>query len=1374
MADDMLHITIGGPPVDTSTDVGFQPASAPAPAPDDVGFQPAPTPPKLPDTAPIVAQVQQNIAAQPAPADNAQPQMDAQKIDAGLGFQVTAALKGGDGTFPPAARAGLVQAYQNSTATTAGDYAQSVLPTAAGAATSPSSHYAQEAGRDALGMASWSNPYTIGAHLFDIPLNVGALGMGFALRANPNMLDNVSKYLPQLPDIFGDHPSVPTFGELFDKIGAKLFPNGAADSDAANIADQVIQFGGAGGLMKAPTLALKAWNAFTGAAVGAGGQFSQEKAQQWAQTNFPGDTLTQSAISQAAGLLSMVGTGTALHAAGHTALAPTVADVVGKPVDAVTPQDTNQVIDKTFTPQNPKAQDFHDVATVMNTPVDTLHQTYAETGVHPDQVWEDAKNNPAIAADIQAGQVPDAYHDLRPATPVESGEAPGISASDIGELENVHAALSRRDAQLQDSAAKISSSLGDLNNLLSEMPRGAVSDQVQAALDQVKEMVNSLGSNDNFNEEKLANTFHDLSDRLGFIRQNITDTNVNKAASAIIDKISDIFLDREMSGGFLARDVADINRKFPGAGTDAKSLQDRIDKESRAWEERNRSRNEAIANKRANDLVNMAIEKQNTEEPEPTAGDQDALQEGGGQGGRGSEPPRGGGAGEPKEGPLTQPPALKDPRTFEDQLHQLSTNITADKLDIMKRAEAMPDLPSETWEKLYAYDENDPNVKLTPEEQAIYDEHIKPLKDLDDKLYQRLEGLVGNVDLGEEEGFFQRGYTPRYVKGRTRSFGEMLEQAKNGVVAKFGGAAGRSMRKTVDAQKSRRYYNAFDPATGEKKLVYIDKEHNVIAFENGKGTKIGTFGAGQKLAPGSEVKLRALDENGKPVGKSFKWKLDTALTSEIEGQTNQRYLKNVAANRLDLTAKLQSAVRNAEFIEAMKGSPEFDDVAVPVGGHNSVIPETDGRAWRTPKMLQFRNYYMEPKLADALDDYAKNTQLDGIGESLNRIGRLMMNVMFLNPYAHVSNIFNHMIVQGGLVGNIYHSPSTVMSLIKSFRDVYNVSDDYMANLRAGASLKHSEMLTSDLHQKLIEKLGIDAQKDPKAWDGLARAFGYNDTGTMLSRFASVGQRAMWFASDVMTNARMEQEQMLGKSRPEAIADVEKHMPNYRVPGQVLGSRTLAEGLKNPLWTMFGKYDYGRLKSYAALLKEGFGSGVSLTDRAKSFDRMAMIGVYMYAIYPALDKMWQEITGDKNASVVRSGAATIPQIVSDLVTGKKSVIDAAQAVMPTGIPIQLASDYMSGRYAWNGDPIINQSDVNNLRPQAAYDALNYVGSKLSYIGQAGNVMQNKGTASQMGYGLLGVKTPTDAQIKQRAYYKAREDTNAARRAGRLQQQRNNNR
>jgi len=94
--------------------------------------------------------------------------------------------------------------------------------------------------------------------------------------------------------------------------------------------------------------------------------------------------------------------------------------IVGKPTDAVSSSDFDQTIAQGTNHKTPTPQDFKAVETVTNgaLPEKTLHIVFNETGVKPDQVFNDAQHDPTIAADVAAGKVPEAYEHLVEEKPV--------------------------------------------------------------------------------------------------------------------------------------------------------------------------------------------------------------------------------------------------------------------------------------------------------------------------------------------------------------------------------------------------------------------------------------------------------------------------------------------------------------------------------------------------------------------------------------------------------------------------------------------------------------------------------------------------------------------------------------------------------------------------------------------------------------------------------------------------------------------------------------------------------------------------------------------------------------------------------------------
>ncbi len=119
-----------------------------------------------------------------------------------------------------------------------------------------------------------------------------------------------------------------------------------------------------------------------------------------------------------------------------------VGEATAKDPNGVTPTDIDGTIYNSFKDRAPTGKDFQDVATVMGGAdnVGTLHTIYEETGVRPDQVFEDARNNPQVAADIADGKVPEAYEHLvepKPILPPQQAEQLQVSRSDTGKSFNV-------------------------------------------------------------------------------------------------------------------------------------------------------------------------------------------------------------------------------------------------------------------------------------------------------------------------------------------------------------------------------------------------------------------------------------------------------------------------------------------------------------------------------------------------------------------------------------------------------------------------------------------------------------------------------------------------------------------------------------------------------------------------------------------------------------------------------------------------------------------------------------------------------------------------------------------------------------------------
>jgi hypothetical protein len=712
----------------------------------------------------------------------------------------------------------------------------------------------------------------------------------------------------------------------------------------------------------------------------------------------------------------------------------------------------------------------------------------------------------------------------------------------------------------------------------------------------------------------------------------------------------------------------------------------------------------------------------------------------------------------PTEGPLTEPPALDKPRRLEDQLFQLRNLETADRLDALTALKKLPeDYTPELDEKLYHHEENPAGVPLAAREKAIYDEHVAPIRQEANALAADLEKVTGvKADLNDI-------YTPRYVAGRTRSYGEAIAQFMKGVETRFGGAATRTMRKTIDAQKGRDFFIAEHPETGDRALVYVAPDRSVLAFDGTPQPK--QFG---RLAGTTGPRAGAIVKS-----ESGAYRLAQATTKEIEAQAQTRYIKSVMANRLDNLAKLRSAVRNAKYIEDLKADPAFPDYFKDAAS-TPVPPVTNGRQWRRPTLPQFQGFYVEPRIADAFDDFARTgNDVEGINRALQSVGRVMNGVMFINPKAHIDNVFNHMLVGRGLAGNIIHAPSTVRNLVRGAREVWNIGPEYRRALKAGLSLPYAKIVAGDVHAELLKRLGAEVAHNARPWNSLAVSMGYPNAKMMVKRWSQVPNRVLWAAQDAMMMSRVLELKERGIPLERAIRQSESEIPNYRVPGQVggkgQGGRAIAELFGNPAFGRFGRYQFGRLRAYADMVKDAFGPSRNIGERAHAFDQMLMLGVYTFGVYAAYDAMWQAITGNPLAYTVRSGASAIPKAIEDVGEGRKKAGDLITSLFTIGVPIELASEVYNGRYGWSGQPIVRDADVRKAlegddtrQHQIARDVVGFVARQFSTVGQ----IVNPSATDTIGQSLMragGVVSPTEEQEAARERAQRFDEKSARRRA-----------
>jgi hypothetical protein len=439
------------------------------------------------------------------------------------------------------------------------------------------------------------------------------------------------------------------------------------------------------------------------------------------------------------------------------------------------------------------------------------------------------------------------------------------------------------------------------------------------------------------------------------------------------------------------------------------------------------------------------------------------------------------------------------------------------------------------------------------------------------------------------------------------------------------------------------------PATNSK-VVSIDGGR-ITGFENGAATDMG---ASRGVRPGDTF----ADKQGQL------WKLRQATTREIEQHTDLRYYKNALVSAVTDYLQLRRAERAFDALEAMKSDPEFQQMSFK-SERGAMAP--DGWRRAPAELPQFRDYWFEPHLADAMDRFAKEMHPDPEG-ALDKIGHLMTNSLVLNPARHIYNIGNHWLVERGASGtfNPLLWPKAAKAGIRAIKAVMTQNEDFVHALDQGTPLMSHRQDLRELNQHIYESLVGYLEQHNDVATTMAKIAGYANQAEMVQALWRVGQRATWMSNDIFFLQSVYEKQARGMSFQDAMQQTAKHIPTYRIPPRVLNSTGLAKVMGSPKLTVFSRYHYGVWKSYWEMAREAAGPQSSLRDRARGLDHMLMLGFLTFVAYKAWDEVLKKVTGDPDARMVRSGASAVPYIASEVIKGNKSPEELIQGTFTPAV------------------------------------------------------------------------------------------------------------
>lgn len=570
----------------------------------------------------------------------------------------------------------------------------------------------------------------------------------------------------------------------------------------------------------------------------------------------------------------------------------------------------------------------------------------------------------------------------------------------------------------------------------------------------------------------------------------------------------------------------------------------------------------------------------------------------------------------------------------------------------------------EKWSKAL-----DGDIKLSPEEQAIMDHHLNPMR-------EEAEALARKTGEPLVEGYQPRIrlWTPKSLK---ETFGRWWED-----MTRTEGAFAQKMAETPDALMERNVY-ALERPNGTRTVIQIRKD-GIYQFKNGKMSV---------LVKGST--------NAKKVGDTLGTDgvIKEAKISEIETHTDYRYSKDPVLNWKIRLNELRKLDREQTFLRELVAHPTFKDIGIDVLNKETGKPNELPKGWKIPKHLdripQLAGKAFEPKIAYIIEDWAKAWDKS----LMQNLTSFLIKNMMLNPLPHVFNEAMHLYNIRGATG--WFTPGGLYRFIPTaragMRDVLNQSPLYLQVMKEGGSILGADPRNKQFVRDILAKAGKDAMNDPnfqKDLTSIAAKVGMSPLN-LYNRWSQASTKFMWVTRDMMyMQIIRETMKRRGVDVKGAIKIVEKHMPNYRLPSEVMGSRKVSEVLGNPNIAVFSRYHYGMVRSILETLKEANPKNLKTPEGRQQFlhsaDVLAAVGIAYAGLYPVMDKIAEEMFGMK-AEQRRAGPYHLIHAVKEVSEGKKDVQTALAPVFTFNPVLLYAGQLALNRQVYSGKEVYHPND-----------------------------------------------------------------------------------
>ena len=669
-----------------------------------------------------------------------------------------------------------------------------------------------------------------------------------------------------------------------------------------------------------------------------------------------------------------------------------------------------------------------------------------------------------------------------------------------------------------------------------------------------------------------------------------------------------------------------------------------------------------------------------------------------------------------RTGLVRTPEVLKATKTLDDELTYNKNMNIRDETDVNKaytELQMKAGLTPELDRKFIDVLEN-PNTKLTPDEQHVYDNSIPYAQEYFKNAMDEYNAVGG------KQAEYDTGIFPRFAIGKGGIIDRMFDSASRGQ----GPIIGKRLS-APSATKTRTTF-ALEHPDGTRQVVTLGANNSMTAWDNGKPSLIANFDGPLKLG----MELKGDNYDGA--------KIKQATFSEAQQHTDTTYFPNAVETLLRKGQEYRAATRTLQTMDRLKTSPEFAQFAAHQDSIN--VPDT----WRKAdtSLPGLDGWKFEPNIAETLEDYASNKTQSGVVQALDFIKNSMLKAMFLWPLPHMNNEALHWIPSRGLEG--WFTPDGIKELQQNAGPAIEsvLKQDALQReiTEAGGQLMYPQVYNEYYWKSRIDAT-LKEVKTQEPFIQMAKDLAMTPF-KLASKMSEFSNKSMWAVRDMMVTELYSAEKAKNPnlSSQELMQDIERHMPNYRIPNRVMGSRSIAQIMKNPLITVFSYYHYGMAKSFGEFAKSLAapmqGQDINWRTAGQEFtngvSKAAMLGAMYAIIYPAMDKTMEMASGIPG-KFRRAGGLALAEKAGNVLIGKEPPQNLINALITTNPSLQAAIEIKSNRDLFTGQK------VNDHLGKYAMD-------KFAPLRTAGGVTSGKKSAKEalLEYG-LDYKAKTTADL-----------------------------